>query len=100
MGFTMDLGIMVPEYEVDRKWRLDQYFEGGYIFRDKINFDLSTTGESIALKYGFDSKSPNRATRKLDALTQDGVTEFQIPISQSSKPGISATLTIRTTPWI
>jgi hypothetical protein len=100
MGFTMDLGIMVPEYEVDRKWRLDQHFEGGYIFRDKINFDLSTTGGALVLKYGFDSKTPNRASKKLDALTQDGTTEFQIPITRSSKPGISSTLTIRATPWI
>ena len=99
MGFTMDLGIMVPEYEVDRKWRLDQHFEGGYIFRDKINFDLSTTGDTVVLKYGFDSKTPNRANKKLDALSDNGVTKFQIPISRKSKPGISATLTISASHW-
>ncbi len=100
MGFTMDLGIMVPEYEVDRKWRLDQHFEGGYIFRDKINFDLSTKGGVLALKYGFDSKTPNRANKKLDSVLENGVTRFQIPISRKSKPGISATLTIRARPWV
>jgi hypothetical protein len=99
LGFTMDLGIMVPEYEVDRKWRLDQHFEGGYIFRDKINFDLSTTGDSLVLKCGFDSKTPNRATKKLGAVSKDGATTFQIPITQNSKPGISAMLTIRATSW-
>jgi hypothetical protein len=99
MGFTMDLGIMVPEYEVDRKWRLDQHFEGGYIFRDKINFDLSTTGDTLVLKYGFDSKTPNRANKKLVALNENGVTKFQIPISRSSKPGISATLVIGASHW-
>ena len=99
MGFTMDLGILVPEYEVDRKWRLDDHYEGGYIFRDKINFDLSTAGESLVLKCGFDSKTPNRASKKLGAITKDGVTTFQIPISRKSKPGISATLIICATPW-
>jgi hypothetical protein len=99
MGFTMDLGILVPEYEVDRKWRFDQHFEGGYIFRDKINFDLSMTGDSVVLRYGFDSKTPNRATKKLDAVTQDGTSEFQIPISRNSKPGISAVLSIKASPW-
>jgi hypothetical protein len=99
LGFTMDLGIMVPEYEVDRKWRLDQHFEGGYIFRDKINFDLTTTGDSLVLKYGFDSKTPNRASKKLEGVSQNGTTVFQIPINRKSKPGISATLTIAATSW-
>jgi hypothetical protein len=99
MGFTLDLGILVPEYEVDRKWRLDDHYEGGYLFRDKINFDLSTTGDSLVLKVGFDSKTPNRANKKLDAMTEDGVTRFQLPISRKSKPGISATLIICAAPW-
>ena len=99
MGFTLDLGILVPEYEVDRKWRLDDHYEGGYLFRDKINFDLSTANDSLVLKYGFDSKTPNRANKKLDAMTEDGVTKFQLPISRKSKPGISATLIICATPW-
>ena len=99
LGFTLDLGVLVPEYEVDRKWRLDQHFEGGYIFRDKINFDLSTTGESLRLKYGFDSKAPNRATKKLDGILEDGATAFHIPITRNSKPGIAATLTIKVTRW-
>lgn len=99
LGFSLDLGVIVPEYEIDRKWRLDNHFDGGYIFRDKINFDLSMTGESANLKYGLDSKTPNRASKVLDADNHQGVSQFTIPIIRKSKPGILATLIIRATPW-
>ncbi len=99
LGFSLDLGILVPEYEVDRKWRVDDYYEGGYIFRDKVNFDLSMNDGSAKLKFGFDSKTPNRAGKVLEATTEGDVTEFQIPVVKRSRPGITATLKICTTPW-
>lgn len=99
LGFSLDLGILVPEYEVNRQWRIDDYYEGGYIFRDKINFDLSMTGGTIKLKYGLDSKTPNRARKSLDAIPSEGLTECRIPIVRKSRPGISGTLIIRAAPW-
>jgi hypothetical protein len=99
LGFSLDLGLCVPEYEVDRKWRLDDHFEGGYIFRDKVNFDLSISNGTAKLKYGLDSKTPNRAGKVLEATTEGAVTEFRIPVVRRSKPGITATLKICATPW-
>jgi hypothetical protein len=99
LGFSIDLGVLVPEYVVDRAWRRDQHFDGGYIFRDKINFDLSEKEGKAILKYGLDSKTPNRATRKLGGTTDGAVTSFRIPIEKSSRPGIKAILIIAAQPW-
>ena len=99
LGFSFDLRVLVPEYEVDRDWRLDQHYDGGYIFRDKINFDLSTKNDAVVLKCGFDSKSPNRATSKVAGASQHGVTTFKIPIVRKTRPGINATLVITAQAW-
>ena len=99
LGFSLDCGVLVPEYYVDRDWRLDRHFDGGYIYRDKINFDLSLTSDSHSLKYGFDSRTPNRATKKLEPVVQENVTEFRIPVVRTTKPGLSANFVIQARPW-
>lgn len=99
LGFSLDLGILVPEYEIERSWRLDKHFDGGYLFRDKINFDLSVSDDGAVLKYGLDSKTPNRAIRKLDAEKAGASTVFKIPVVRKTEPGIAATLEITATPW-
>jgi len=99
LGFSMDLRVLVPEYKVNREWRLDGHFDGGYIFRDKINFDLWSKDDSVILKYGLDSRTPNRATKKIDSVLQAGVATFRIPIVHKTKPGIRSTLVITARPW-
>jgi hypothetical protein len=83
------------EYEINKKWRLDDHYEGGYIFRDKINFDLTLKDDQPTLRYGWDIKTPNRSTRSVDAgRTNDGF-EFRIPVVQKRRPGIESMLIIR-----
>ena len=41
LGFSLDLRVQVPEYVVDRRWFRDDHFDGGYLFRDKINLQAS-----------------------------------------------------------
>lgn len=102
VGFSIDLGVLVPEYEVDERWRPDNHYEGGYLFRDKINIDVIPEGEDgFAIRYGFDSRTPNRATKKIEGLETktEGVFEFGIPIRGGNKPGIVAELRITCRPW-
>jgi hypothetical protein len=102
LGFSLDLRVMVPEYVIEKKWRPDDHYDGGYIFRDKINLEVTLgSGKPPSLKYGMDSRSPNRATRT-DAVTRDlgnGRFEFRIPVKQKARPGIDAELVLRTGPW-
>lgn len=94
LGFSLELGVLVPEYEINKRWRLDQHFDGGYIFRDKVNLDLTFAATSATLKYGWDSKSPNRATTKAELAERAGIVVCEIPVVRKRNPGIDAMLVI------
>jgi hypothetical protein len=101
LGFSLDLGVMVPEYEVDRRWWRDDHHDGGYIFRDKVNLEVTLGADMTpVVRYGFDSKTPNRATRQAAMTTlPEGRYEFRIPVSRNTRPGLTARLLLRTRAW-
>ncbi len=108
LGFSIDLGVIVPEYEIDGLLFLDQHFEGGYLFRDKLNIEAippKSDGDPWRLRYGFDSNSPNQMTKLIapvsapDAKSPGKPTVFEIPIVQKSRPGIDAVFEISAFPW-
>ena len=103
LGFSIDLGVLVPDYEVDGiLWR-NNHYPGGYIFRDKLNLEAvppKTEKDEWQLRYGFDSRTPNRATTQADKRIVDGETiEFRVPIVQKNRPGIDATLVLNARIW-
>lgn len=95
LGFSLDIGVLVPEYEVNKKWRLDDHYEGAYIFHDKVNFDLTLKDDVPTLKCGWDSKTPNRSTRTVEAVHSADGFECRIPVVQKQRPGLDGTLIIR-----
>jgi pimeloyl-ACP methyl ester carboxylesterase len=109
LGFSLDLGVLVPEYEVGGVLFLKNHYAGGYLFRAKLNLEaIPPSGEDDwRLRFGFDSESPNRATKEAEALdgtalgvpAPDGGVQFSIPIRQATRPGIDATLVITARPW-
>ncbi len=95
----------MPEYIIDGFLFLDDKYEGGYLYRDKINLQLALGGgKPLSLHYGFDRKTPNRAPTKVSdaqvSALEDGQFEFRIPIVQKTRPGLTATLVLRTQPWM
>lgn len=97
LGFSLYLGILVPEYEVDGFLFLDDHYEGGYLFRDKINLELKPSGSdgNPVLKWGVDSRTPNRATKAAKLKREDdGAFRFAIPLEQPTKPGFKGELMI------
>ena len=102
LGFGLDLRVLVPEYEVDGFLFLDDYYEGGYLFRDKFNLDLTLDHEDGAplLRWGRDSRTPNRSSQTA-AMTDDGNGRytFRIPVEQDTHPGLRATLVLKAEPW-
>jgi pimeloyl-ACP methyl ester carboxylesterase len=101
LGFSVDLGVQVPEYQVDGRWFGDDHYDGGYLFRDKLNFEaVPSPGAGWKLRYGFDSRTPNLTTDEAAAeKLPDRRYRFTLPIAQSTRPGIDATLRIETRPW-
>ena len=100
LGFSIDLGVLVPDYAVDGTWFKDNHFPGGYIFRDKLNLEATPSDDDMwSLRYGFDSRTPNRATTSVDGDRKDRGLEFRIPIVQKNRPGIDATLVLTAIAW-
>jgi pimeloyl-ACP methyl ester carboxylesterase len=100
LGFSLDLAVLVPEYKVDGTWFLKNHYDGGYLFRDKVNLEATLTGAAWQLRYGWDSRSPN-ATQDL-AVAENPMPDnwvFLIPVDQSTTPGLKAVLRLETRPW-
>jgi hypothetical protein len=102
LGFSLDLGVQVPEYQIDGKpfWKRDHY-DGGYLFRDKVNLEaFFEAGTGWSLKYGWDTETPNGV--KHSSVAHNPLPEswsFAIPVTQQTRPGIRAVLRLETRPW-
>jgi hypothetical protein len=95
-------GVLVPEYLVDGTFWVKNHYPGGYIFRDKLNLEAippKTANDSWQLRYGFDSPTPNRATKLISGTVAGERLEFQIPIMQKNRPGIDAPLVLSAASW-
>ncbi|RME35210.1 MAG: hypothetical protein D6786_02590 [Gammaproteobacteria bacterium] len=99
LGFCLDLRILVPEYEVEGRLFRREYYAGGHLLREKFNLELDPDRPG-RLRWGLDSRTPNRATRSIEAQTlPDGTRRFRIPVSQRSRPGFEGALVLRVGPW-
>ena len=102
LGFSVFLGVRVPEYEVDRKLWFDGHYPGSYIFRDTVIIEVTppaTDNDTWSMRYSFESDRSLSATRKIVPECQDGHLVYRIPIRKTTAPGINATLILTATPW-
>lgn len=102
LGFSVDLGILVPEYEVDGFLFLDDYYDGGYLFRDKLNLELRLPkgGRGPQVRFGWDSERANESAGPWMDPTATDPLEFRIPIDQAGKkPGLRGAVVLRATRW-
>jgi len=102
LGFCLDLGVLVPTYEIDNKLWFDEHYEGGYLYRDKINLEAAPPNRRFKqwrIKYGFDSRTPNRTTTYAIARKKGDRLVFRIPVSQNSRPGLKGELVLYAKPW-
>lgn len=110
LGFSLDLGIQVPEYDVDGiLWTRNRY-AGGYLFRHKFNFEATPPSPGNSdnpgnpnwiVRYGIDQNSPNDADTllPLTPLADGAGVTFTLPVVQSTMPGIQANMVLEATRW-
>lgn len=99
LGFSVDFRLRVPEYRVDKRWWRDDYYEGGYVHREKYNFELKT-GRAPTLAWGRDSRTTNRTSQTRRGRRRgEGVFDFTIPIADSSHPKLTGKLILQVKPW-
>ncbi len=94
LGFSVDLRVLVPEYVVDGRWFRRDHFEGGYLFREKLNLDLTLDDEDTKLRWGLDTATPNRSSRTAEMQKRDDQYTFSIPVEQNTRPGLKGHLIV------
>lgn len=100
LGFSVDLRVLVPEYEVNGFWFNDDHYDGGYLFRDKINLEVTfVEGEAPRLDYGFDKETPNRTAYQAEVAEADDGYTYRIQVKQDTRPGLRGTLVLKASRW-
>lgn len=105
ISFAFDLAVVVPDYEVDGVLWLNRHYEGGYIYRELIIVEAIPNSNALGgweLKYGYQSETPNVASRRADVKTlEGGGLTFSIPVNSKGgrNPSITADLRVELKSW-
>jgi len=107
LAFAVEVALQVPVYEIDKRFWLDNHFEGGDVFKDTVTFHLRPGGEKTTLRYGLSSESGvGVATRMLDSrLLENGQLCFEVPLgfkegaASKPRPGFRGRLQVTASPW-
>lgn len=101
LGFSIDLRVLVPDYEVDGVLFLDNHYPGGHIFRDRLNLEAIPSDDpgGWRIRYSFESDNPTAATKLMNGTPLGDRLEFRIPIKQPKPPGIDAELVLTARDW-
>jgi len=101
LGFSIDIRVLVPDYEVDGLLFLDNHYPGGHIFRDRLNVEAipSDNPADWRVNYAFESDRPTSATKQAQSAPLPYRLEFRIPVVQKARPGIDADLVLTARHW-
>ena len=100
LGFAVRLQVRVPEYVVDGVF-FDNHYEGGFLFSDKLNIEVTPRTNGLTkVKYGWDSRTPNRTSHALGLTQQQAALIGTTPFGgRSTRPGISGKIYFTITRW-
>ena len=100
MAFAIELGVFTDRIEVDRKWWLDEHFDGISFLRQKLFIEIAPPGNDGSWKLKFAIDSPESSYTQVEAqpVSADQC-RFVIPITNSKRPGIEAQLILDASSW-
>ena len=100
LGFALQLQVRVPRYEVDDHL-FDDYYEGGILFVDKLNVEVTPQPNSTDLvRYGWDSSTPDRTSRRLELVPNNGALVGTVFFGNRNKrPGITGQICLTIAQW-
>ncbi|MFG0328518.1 MAG: esterase/lipase family protein [Phycisphaerales bacterium] len=107
LAFALDLAIVRPMYEVERRFWFDDHFEGAPILAETITFHVNPRAPKRPLRYGLSSARPVGDTNREPAmqLVDDNRYEIDIPLGfeeiasneRKPKPGFRGRLRLTAT---
>jgi hypothetical protein len=103
LSYSLQLGVRVPDYEVDNTLWFDKHYEGGYLFRDAIIIDLtppSTEEVDWKIRYswqgrGFSAADKNVAPNDIER----GKFEVELPFDSRTVSGVSGRVRFVVSAW-
>jgi hypothetical protein len=107
LAFAVELGMQVPVYEVDKRFWLDEHYEGGYVFQDVVTFHVRLTARKTTVRFGLASVSgAGVASRALEPVDLGGGRlRFEVPLgfkqgaARRPRPGFRGRLQVVASPW-
>ena len=108
LTYSLTLGVVAPDYEVDKKFWPNQHFEGQYLFRDAVVISLrppTAAGKDWKVTYDWQSDNVGQAETPIAATAlEGGKVELRVPFSTDDRtpprsPGIRGTLRFVASLW-
>ena len=102
LGFALRLQVRVPDYEVDGFLFFDDHYEGGLLFADKLNVEVTPQADGTSrVRYGWDSRTPDRTSRPLQLVPEGDTLVGTIPFGgrRNKHPGIRGQICFTITRW-
>jgi hypothetical protein len=107
LAFTLNVGMQVPVYELDRKLWLDDHFEGGYVFQETITFHVRPTSSRTTVRYSLASEEGTGTANHLLELEKldEHRLRYVLPIgfregvTDKPRPGMRGRVEILASPW-
>jgi hypothetical protein len=113
LAYAMTLGIRVPDYEIDKKFWINEHYEGAYLFRNALVveiFEPKTPGDDPQVMYSWQDSGVQGPKQKADFIPQiDGSLHIKIPFesAQASEtspekpttPGVKGNVLLKISRW-
>lgn len=103
LAYRLDLGIRVPDYEIDRKLWVNEHYEGSYLFRNSIQLEMVPPTEKVTewkVKFGWQDQGYSQADESIDPKAiKGGKVEVAIPFDSKTTPGVSGNLRFVISEW-
>lgn len=104
LAYAMDLGVRVPDYQINKRFWPDQHFEGSHLFRDSLLISLEppiNEGGDWQIKHNWESERVGVATRALSYETvKGGALQIEVALPAGhSKPGVSGKVLLIVSAW-
>lgn len=104
LAYAMDLGVRVPDYQVNQRFWPDQHFEGSHLFRDSLLISLEppvSEGGDWQIKHSWESQRVGVATEALSYETvKGGAIRIAVPLPAGAhKPGIDGKVLLIVNAW-
>jgi hypothetical protein len=103
LAYSLQLGVRVPDYEVDNTLWIDKHYEGGYLFRDALVVELApprTEGGKWKVHYAWQGQGFATADTEIAASEiAGGRIEVTIPFDSQTTPGTRGQVRFVVSAW-